>query len=55
MYVIYLNDQSEIYVFTISIHTEGFQYFSSVPVLQYLQAVLCIKILTFSSYTINTL
>ena len=26
----------------------GFQYFSSVPVLHYLQVVLCIKIWTFS-------
>jgi len=39
-----------------SIHEEfefqGIQYFSSVPVLHYLQAVLCIKIWSWLSYTI---
>ena len=35
-------------------HIQSFQYFSSVPILHYLQAILCIKIITFSciSYTI---
>jgi len=36
--------RNQFFLFVLKLHIQGFQYFSSVPVLHYLQAVLFIEI-----------